>query len=107
MKIANSIMFVAIAVFAASSAIGQIDVPYPQPKQVAAPLPKLALKGSVAEVKKGIQYHKIILTVTNSDVYPDAMFALADSVKLPPNPCSGSRSRIVRAIYDNRGNTYS
>ena len=86
----------------------QLANPYPPiQKQVAAPLPKLALKGAVVETRKGIQYHKIVLTVTNRDKYDPQMFTMPNGEKLPLNPCTRSRTRVVAAVYGNRGSLFS
>ena len=86
----------------------QIANPYPlMTKQVAAPLPKLALMGAVGETRSGVQYNKVILTITNSDKYDSQMFVLPSGVKLPPNPCAGSRARIVAAVYAEAGKQYA
>ena len=86
----------------------QIASPYPRLiKQVAAPLPKVALMGAAQTTKGKIQYHKIVLTITNRDKFDPQMFTLPDGVKLPTNPCAGSRTRVVAAVYDDRGNLYS
>jgi len=85
------------------------QVPGVQPqtiKQVPGPLPKLALLGAVAEGAGGVQYHKIILTITNWGKYNPAMFVLPMvpmGRKLPPNPCGDIKSRVAAIVYSERG----
>src|SRR5688572_26567585 len=100
---------VVLQLFAFSTtAQAQIANPYPQmTKQVAAPLPKLALIGAVAETKAGVGYHKIILTITNAGKYDSQMFVLPTGTKLPPNPCGFTVTRVVAAVYAERGKHYA
>jgi hypothetical protein len=72
-------------------------------KQVPAPLPKLALKGAVGETKGGVEYHKIVLAITNWEKYNPGMFVLPIGRKLPPNPCGDVKSRIAAVVYSERG----
>lgn len=89
-------------------AAAQLANPFPQiTKQVAAPVPKLALMGAASAAKAGVQYHKIVLSITNRDKYETQMFVLPDGVKLPPNPCGGVRTRVVSAVFDERGTILS
>lgn len=89
-------------------ASAQIENPYQLiTKQIAAPVPRLALMGAESAMKGKVQYHKIVLAVTNRDKYDLQMFTLPDSVKLPPNPCRGAHTRMVAAIYDERGTAYT
>jgi len=112
MKVQIFITFATVAVFqllAFSTTVqAQIANPYPQmTKQVAAPVPKLALIGAVGETKAGVAYHKIILTITNADKYDSEMFAVPAGTKLPPNPCGYAATRVVAAVYAEGGKHYA
>jgi hypothetical protein len=72
-------------------------------RQVPAPLPKLALLGAAGETKAGIEYHRVILAITNWERYSSEMFLVPGGRKLPPNPCSGVTTRMVIAVYAERG----
>ena len=72
-------------------------------RQVPAPLPKLALNGAVGETKGGVQYHRIVLMITNWEKYSSEMFLVPTGRKLPPNPCAEVTTRVVITIYSERG----
>ncbi len=72
-------------------------------KQTPALLPKLALKGAVAESKSGVQYHKVILTITNWEKYNTSMFALPIGKALPATACVGIKSRVMVVVFSERG----
>lgn len=72
-------------------------------RQVPGPLPKLALNGATGETKGGIQYHRITLMITNWDKFSSEMFLHPTGRKLPPNPCAEVKTRIVIAVYSERG----
>jgi len=92
----------------AGSAQAQIANPYPPlSRQVAAPIPKLALLGAVGVTKGRTQYHKVTLTVTNRDKFSQQMFDIPEISKLPPNPCAASKTRIVAAVYSDLGKPLS
>ena len=76
-------------------------------KQIPAPLPKIAVINSAAGSGARGQYHKVDLSITNWDRYPGEMFVLPSGQKLPPNPCANVRSRIVIAVYSDRGSLLS
>lgn len=83
-----------------AQALGQ---PMEAARQVPAVLPKLSLTGAVGENLGRIQYHKIILAITNWDKYPSEMFSIPQGRKLPPNPCAAAATRMVLAVYSERG----
>ncbi len=72
-------------------------------RQVPAPLPKLALNGAVGETKGGVQYHRIVLMITNWEKYSSEMFLVPTGRKLPPNPCAVVISRVWITVYSERG----
>ena len=72
-------------------------------KQVAAPLPKLALLGAEPFTRSGKKYHRIVMTVTNWDKYSASMFEVGSAPLLPPNPCANPKVRITAAIYGENG----
>lgn len=76
-------------------------------RQVPAPLPKLALNGAVGETRGGVQYHRIILAITNWERYSFEMFFLPSGRKLPPSPCSEVKTRVLVAVYAGRGTLIS
>jgi hypothetical protein len=72
-------------------------------KQVASPLPKLALNGALSETRGGVQYHRVVLMITNWQRYSTEMFLLPAARKLPPSPCSEVKTRIVISVHSERG----
>ncbi len=72
-------------------------------KQASAPKLKVVLMGAVAETKGTTQYHKIVLQVTNRSSLSRDLFITPQPALLPPNPCKGTRARLVAAVYDGRG----
>ena len=91
------------AAIPAATATGQIAGVQPEvSKQSPALLPKLALKGAIGETKSGVQYHKIILTITNWEKYNPSMFVLPNGKKLPANACAGVKSRVMVAVFSDR-----
>ena len=85
------------------NANGQAPIPTESVRQVPAPLPKVALNGAVGENVSGIQYHRVFLLITNWDRYSSEMFITPIGRKLPPNPCAEAKTRIVLAVYSDRG----
>ena len=85
----------------ACSAVAQIANPYQIERQVAAPVPKLALLGAETGVQDGAKYSKIIFSVQNREKYDPQMFVAGPN--LPPNPCKAAGTRIVAAIYSESG----
>lgn len=73
------------------------------PKQVPARLPRLALMGAVGETKSGVQYHKIILAITNWEKYRPDMFALPTGNRPQGGSCGDIKSRIAVVVYSERG----
>lgn len=74
-------------------------------RQVAAPLPKLALLGAEPYTRGGKKYHRIVLTVTNHDRYSLSMFETGSIPALPPNPCVNLKARVTAAVYSESGET--
>jgi len=72
-------------------------------KQVAAPLPKIALMGAEPFTRSGKKYHRLVMTVTNWDKYSASMFEVGPTPLLPPNPCANPKVRITAAIYGENG----
>ena len=72
-------------------------------KQVAAPLPKVALLGAEPYARGGKKYHRIVLTVTNHDKYSPKMFETGAIPALPPNPCINPKARVTAAVYSETG----
>lgn len=92
-------MVIVLLIFAANSYSQAVTLE----KQVAAPLPKLALLGAESYVRGGKKYHKVILTVTNRALYSSAMFDVAGLPVLPPGPCVNGNARIFATVYGDTG----
>ena len=75
----------------------------PLVKQIAAPLPKLALIGATTTTSGRTQFFRIVLTVTNRNEIPQQLFEIPVGGKLPPNPCTGVKSRAAAVVYSERG----
>jgi hypothetical protein len=86
--------------FFAGSTYGQV---LGTSKQVAAPLPKLALLGAESYTRSGKKYHRIVMSVTNWDKYSARMFEIAPAPVLPPNPCANRKVRITAAVFSETG----
>ena len=90
------------ASFFVTCALAQVRDPMPTfEKQVAAPLPKLALMGAVGVRVGRKEFHKITFSVTNRDRYLSSMFGAEPY--LPLNPCGPKSTRMVVSIYDDHG----
>ena len=100
-----ALFFVVLAnlVIFASNANAQTGSPSESVRQVPAPLPRVALSGAVGESVSGIQYHRVFLQITNWDRYSSEMFIIPAGRKLPPNPCAEAKTRVVLAVYSDRG----
>lgn len=88
------------AIEASAQAVG---TPSEDIRQLPAPLPKLALKGANGLSLGGTHYHRIALTITNWQNFSAAMFIVPVGRKLPPNPCSSVKSRVILTVYSERG----
>ena len=100
-----SFAFVAVlqVLAVATPSTAQIANPYPQiVKQVPAPLPRVALNGAIGETRNGLQYHKIILMITNWEKFPPQIFVHPIGMILPPNSC-GESTRVVMTIKSEPG----
>jgi hypothetical protein len=75
----------------------------PAEKQIAAPLPKLVVDGGAVNSTGRGTNQKVVLAITNWERYSTDMFVLTPGQKLPPNPCARVASRIVVAVYSDRG----
>ena len=95
---------IGIALLLLGEADAQVNGVQPEiARQVPAPLPRLALSGAVGETKGGVQYHRIVLMITNWEKYSSEMFLVPTGRKLPPNPCAEVTTRVVITVYSERG----